>query len=42
MRFRSGLTALQEKNALAQRTAYLGLPAQRMYKFWHVKSMCAS
>ena len=29
----SGLTALQEKNALAERTAYLCLPAQRIDKF---------
>ena len=29
----SGLTTLQEKNALAERTAYLRLPAQRIDKF---------
>ena len=40
MRFPSGLIALQEKNALAERTAYPCLPAQRIDKFWHVKSTC--
>ena len=34
--------AWQEKTTLAERTAYLCLPAQRTDKFWHVKSTCAS
>ena len=42
MRFPSGLTALQVGNALAEGTAYLCLLAQRIDKFWHVKSTCVS